>query len=178
MKRIHFTLLLIVVAVLFACRGGETKADPETNTDNERKTEEKINENQPAPAATAAPDSLGANSASNEILAKIDQHLVSTPVFTAQASGDIVNVSVTIKNTLKDITFQKAIVEVTVLGADGKALRNDFFTIVNIEPGDIETIKLPNSKGASLASHVVKVKSNQLTNGEMVLTGTHFDAGK
>ena len=177
MKRVHFTLLIFATVVLFACRGGETKADPETK-DKEVNTEERIKDNPPSAAAASVPDSLGSTTPSNEILARIDQHLVSTPVFTAQATGDIVNVSVTIKNTLKDITFQKAIVEVTVAGADGKALKTDYFTIQNIEPGDLETIKLPNSKGISIVSHIVKVKSNQLTHGEMVLTGTHFDAGK
>ncbi|HUR67495.1 MAG TPA: hypothetical protein VMZ03_14175 [Chitinophagaceae bacterium] len=177
MKRIPIILLLFIVAiVLFACRGGETKADPEKETTSDRKTEERITDTKPV-ATPASPDSIGSE-ASSEILAKIDQYLVSTPVYTAQASGDITNVSVTIKNTLKDITFQKAIVEVTFLGPDGKTIKNGFYTIQNIEPDDTETVKIPNSKGSSITSHIVKVKSNQLTNGEMVLTGSHFDAGK
>ena len=178
MKRIYsIPVLLVLVVFLFSCRGGETKADAEkeTSTNKESKTEEKIV--QPQPATPVIKDSLGARPGTNEILAKIDEYLVSTPVYKAQA-GDLVNITVIVKNTLKDITFQKAIVEVTFRGADGKALKNDFFTIQNIEPGDVETIKIANTKGASMVSHVVKVKSNELTNGEMVLTGIHFDAGK
>lgn len=181
MKRIPFLVILsVTVTVVFiSCRGGETKADPEKEiaADTHVKTENKIPDNKPS-AAPVAPDSFVVKPGSNEILSKIDQYLVSKPVFTAQASGDIVNATVTVRNTLKDITFQKAIVQVTITGADGKELGNDFYTIQNIEPGDIETIKLPTTKGTSLKTRIVKVKSNALTNGEMVLTGPHFDGSK
>ncbi|MGQ0737785.1 MAG: hypothetical protein ACT4OJ_01880 [Bacteroidota bacterium] len=185
MKRLMFSMLIFVSIFLFvSCGGAETKADSDGTEKNEsapeRTAEKEIADDKPAAATVPKPDSTSLKPGSNEILSKIDIYLVSTPVYTAPASGSgIVNATMTIKNKLADITFQKAIVEVTVLAADGKELRNDYYPIQNIEPGDVETIKLPNiPKAASLVSHIVKVKSNQLTNGEMVLVGTHFEPGK
>lgn len=185
MKR--FNLFLVIsgaILLLASCGGAETKADHEGTEKNEpapeRAAEEKIADDKPAAAPLLKSDSVSAKLSSNEILAKIDKYLVSTPKYTAPAAGgSIQNATITIKNILTDITFQKAIVEVTTLGADGKEIRSDYYPIQNIEPGDVETIKLPNTpKSASLVSHVVKVKSDQLTHGEMVLVGTHFEPGK
>lgn len=182
MRLIYQAILLIVVLFVASCNGAENKAEgalEETSINKEEKSsKENIQQEMPsvaAPPAGAAPaDSIGAKPDNNEILARIDQYLVSKPDFQANASG-ISNAVVTVKNTLTGITFQKAIVEVNALDADGKIIRNDFYTIQNIEPGDLETIKIPAiSKAASLTSHVVKLKSNELTNGEMVLAGTHF----
>ncbi len=175
MKRIIHLILIPAIAVLFtACNGAETKADKADTDKNEmtgaeRVPEEKIPESRPA--ASSIPDSASIRPDHNEIIAKIDQYLVST--------GNLAGATVTIKNTLSGITFQKAIVEVTFLGADSKLIRSDYFTIQNIEPGDMETIQLTNtSKAASLVTHIVKVKSNALTNGQMVLSGTHYEEGK
>ncbi len=176
MKRIHSFVLIPVIAILFAaCNGAETKADAPSGHDKnemtgaERVPDEKIPENKTAPSAL--PDSSSRITAGNEIIAKIDQYLVST--------GNLAGATVTVNNILPNITFQKAIVEVTFLDADGKMIRSEYFTIQNIEPGDTETIKLSNmSKAASLVTHIVKIKSNALTNGEMVLSGTHFEEGK
>ena len=187
MKRFNLFLLVSgAMLMLASCGGAETKADPEGTEKNkgavESSIEEKIPEAGPSPAAIvpAKPDSALLKPGSNEILAKIDQYLVCNPVFIAPAAGNgIVNAIVTVKNKLADVTFQKAIVEVTIIAADGQILQSDYYPIQNIQPGDVETIKLPNApKAASLLSRIVKVKSNQLTNGEMVLVGTHFEPGK
>ena len=181
MRLIYQPVLLFVLIIVASCNGAENKADgaTEEHTINkeEKSSKENIQQDLPsvsAPTSGAVPeDSIGAKPDNNEILAKIDQYLVSRPEFQANGSG-ISNAVVTVKNTLPGTTFQKAIVEVNAFAADGKILRNDFYTIQNIEPGDLETIKIPAiPKAASLTSHVVKLKSNELTNGEMVLAGTH-----
>jgi len=185
MKRLIFSFTIIAgIVMLVSCSGAETKADSDETVKNEpapeRTAEKKIADGKPAAAPVPKPDSTALEPGANEILSKIDKYLVSTPVYAAPSAGSgILKAIITVKNTLKDITFQKAIVEVTILTADGKELRNDYYPIQNIEPGDVETIKLPDTpKGASLVSHIVKVKSNQLTNGEMVLVGAHFEPGK
>ncbi len=189
MKRISYLILVPALAVLFAaCNGAETKADGSAEMDKNEMTGEgtiadtsaETDKNQMTgaervpekkPAASATPNNTSNIPNRSEIVAKIDQYLVST--------GNLAGATVTVKNTLSAITFQKAIVEVTFLGPDGKMIRSEYFTIQNIEPGDVETIKLANTaKVTSLVTHVVKIKSDALTNGEMVLSGTHFEAGK
>lgn len=180
MKKLSIFWIGITVVILASCRGGENKADNDVDTYNkERSSSDKIADPSVSSAPAAAPeDSMTAVPGNNEILARIDRYLVSKPEFTADGEG-INNIVVTVKNALPNITFQKAIVEVSLLSTDGKVLRNDFYPIQNIEPGDTETIKIPaSSKASSVVSHVVKVKSNTLTNGEMVLVGTHFEPGK
>ena len=174
MKKTQYVILAAGLAVMInSCSGGETKADP-ADAENkefpaaERNSGDKLPE---AVAPSAKPDSSATVTSNNEIIARIDKYLVSSP--------DPGNTSVSIRNTLSNITFQKAIVEVTFLADDGKALKSDYFTIQNIEPGDVEVIRIPaTAKATSLVTHVVKIKSNTLTNGEMVLAGTHFDDGK
>jgi len=174
-KLFQFIIVTLVAITLFACNGAETKADNGTPEDKsemkglETVPEDKMPENQPA--ASAQPDTLASSTGGNEILSKIDSYLVS--------KNDLAKAAVTITNTLSNISFQKAIVEITFLDANGKAIKSEYFTIQNIEPGDIETIKLaPPEKTVSLETHIVKVKSNALTNGQMVLAGTHFEEGK
>lgn len=158
-----------------ACNGAETKADTDSIKDKnemtglERPEEDKMPDSKPA--ASAAPDTTMINPGGNEIIARIDRYLVST--------ANLPEATVTIKNTLPNITFQKAFVEVSFLDPGRKLIRTDYFPIQNIEPGDTETIKLNvPANTASLVTHVVKIKSNALTNGEMVLAGTHFEEGK
>lgn len=183
MRLIKVVILLSSVFVLHSCGGSASKkdespADDKSAVKKDSPTQEDIGTSL-SPAAKSdsskkmAPDN-------NEILAKIDQYLVSTPDFKTPAGGSgLVNATVIIKNKLPGVTFQKAIVEVVILAADGTQVADDFYTIQNIEPDDTETIKLPNNaKGASIRSNIVKVKSNEITNGEMVLAGTHFSANK
>lgn len=180
MKKLSIFWISITLVILASCRGGENKADREADTYNkERSSGDKI----PGPGVSSSPvaepeDSTTIMPGNNEILARIDRYLVSKPEFTAEGDG-IKNIIVIVRNSLTNITFQKAIIEVSLLSADGKVLRNDFYPIQNIEPGDVETIKIPGfSKASAVVSHVVKLKSNALTNGEMVLVGTHFEPGK
>ena len=110
-----------------------------------------------------------------DVLAKIDQHLVTTPTFTATGSDGITNALVTIHNSLQDASFQKAIIEVSILLADGKEFRTDYYTVVNLAPGDSKVVKIPNTtRGVKVTSRVVKVKSNELTKGESVTVGNGY----
>ena len=180
MKQLSITLLAALILLLAACRGGENKADKEakpgsetdTIANNDRPATERIPDAGTAePPAAKKEDSLVNTPGNNEILAKIDRYLVSTPNY--KKNGTTINtVTVTVKNTLQHVTFQKAIVEVDFLDEQGKAVRNDFYPIQNLEPGDLETIKIPDMANVSgMTCRVVKVKSNTLTNGEMVLVG-------
>jgi hypothetical protein len=183
MKKIHSLvacfLAIAIIYIIYGCGGAETKVSPpdkkptdtQEQVDNTRRpVEEKIPEKVPAaPSAKTG----GKN---DEILANIDQHLVSKASFNPPpASGGISNATVTVQNTLTDITIQKAILEVSILMADGAEFRTDYYVLQNIEPGDVETVKIPNAaRGNSIVSHVVKLKSDQLTNGEMILVGARF----
>lgn len=109
------------------------------------------------------------------VLAKIDQYLVSTSAFTP-ANGGISNASISVKNTLSNAGFQKVILEVTILKDDNSLVSTDYYTMVNIEPGETKQMPIPNkSQGSKIVIHVVKVKSVELTNGESVMTGIHYN---
>ncbi len=114
----------------------------------------------------------------NEILANIDQHLVSKVSFSEPpVGGGINNGIVTIKNTLPDVTFQKVIVEISILTESNEEYRTDYYTFQNVEPGDSKSAKMPKTtRGVKAVSHVVKLKSNELTKGEMILVGDKFAA--
>jgi len=111
-----------------------------------------------------------------DILVNIDKYLVSKPVYTiVEPNGGIINASVTARNSLNDVTFEKAIIEVNILMADGTEYRTDYYTLLNIEPGLSKTVSIPNTtKGTIVESHIVKVMSTQLTNGEFILVGMHY----
>lgn len=114
----------------------------------------------------------------NEILTHIDNYLVSKVSYTKDSlSGGIKNGILTVKNTLPDVVFQKALVEVSIITESNQEYRTDYYTLQNIEPGDIKSIKIPeSSRGVKVISHIVKVKSEKLTNGEMILVGDKYEA--
>lgn len=180
MKVLTTIILLGSILVLNSCGGKADKKDDAAATDKSAPATSAPSPDQISTSLSPATKTDSANKNfpdNNEILAKIDQYLVSTPDYKAPAAGNgLVNATILVKNKLSGVTFQKAIVEVNILAADGSPVADDFYTIQNIEPDDTETIKLPNnSKGASIKCHVVKVKSAELTNGEMILVGDHFD---
>ncbi len=192
MKKIHFlplfpALILLIAFGIASCGGAETKADSSDTLDKKKPptssqpqtqpvTEEKIPDNTPAPSAKTRGGVIGPEN--NEILAHIDKYLVSKADFPAPpASGGIRNATVSLQNTLSDITFQKAILEVSILLPDGLEFRTDYYILQNIDPGDVKTVKIPNAtRGNSISSHVVKLKSTQLTNGELILVGSNYVA--
>jgi hypothetical protein len=108
----------------------------------------------------------------NDILANIDEYLVSNVNF--QTPG-ITNGILHLHNKLPDVSFQKIIVEVSILIEKDEEYRTDYFTFLNVEPGETKMTKIPKStRGIKVKSHVVKLKSEELTKGEMVMVGDKF----
>ena len=177
MKKIKFCILITLAIVMASCKDAATKADQSDSSSaksekKESNKKDRIQDNSPANSVTT--DSIVLNK-TGDILANIDKYLVSKPIYPATVTGGIVNGTVTVENTLPDVTFQKAIVEVSILLPDGKEYRTDYYTVQNIEPQTIKTVKIPTTtRGVSVLSHIVKVKSAELTNGEWVLVGSQY----
>lgn len=184
-KSIAFFTLFIPLLCLIASSCGDA------NTKTETTDTSSVNNNQTdsvgrGSVTTVYDDINGKNSTAsgnivikklpNEILANIDQHLVSKVSFSEPpVGGGINNGIVTIRNTLPDVTFQKVIVEVSILTEANEEYRTDYYTFQNVEPGDSKSAKMPKTtRGIKAVSHVVKLKSNELTNGEMILVGNKF----
>jgi hypothetical protein len=182
MKRFYRVTKISLLVLLISCRGSDKKETPADNTEKNFRTDTSvnttgdtsahINNNASRPPEDKMPEQVPAAKpgntleGSNEILANIDNYLVST----------VNNGVLTVKNTLSDITFQKAIAEVSLIAADGTVLGNYFPVLQNIEPGDIKTVKVPgNSRTNSINCHIVKLKSDQLTKGQMIMVGTHYE---
>ena len=138
---------------------------------------EKLNNIPSAPATgrsskTNAPEKP--SSGDPDFLKNIDKYLVSTPTFSV-AGGGISNGTITIKNTFPNATIQKAFLEVTYLKADNSQVRSDYFTVINLDPGESKQVAIPHVPEATkIIAHIVKVKSNELTNGESVMTGAQY----
>jgi len=182
---------LLLLSILFSsflfiqtsCRSSDKKTTPANNTVTIKDTTQ--TKNAQRPSDDRIPSDNGQSTTTNnnniisssklskdDILANIDQYIVSTPNIPNPGNTGITNASVTVKNTLPDITIQKAIIEVSILTADGAEFRTDYYILQNIEPNEVETIKIPNAaRGNSIVSHVVKIKSQELTNGEMITVG-------
>ena len=185
MKRIHSIPITVLLLILVSCKGSDKKTNQVTTTDTvtpvdtahaseQTKPDEKAADN--STTESARPSAIVPNpKKSNDILANIDQYLVSTPEYTSPSTVDrgIVNGKVAVKNTLPDISFQKVIVEVSILLSDGKEYRTDYYILQNLEPGDTKSVPIPKtSRGNTVTSHIVKLKSDELTKGEMVVVGT------
>lgn len=180
MKKILSFLLFLSITLFISCRDASTKADHtdtlKKNTPDSVAKTDRITDNNIASAPAATDSNIIKNPAVTDILANIDKHLVSKPVYPAPGlKGGIVNGTVTVTNTLTNASFQKALIEVSILLADGKEYRTDYYLVINLEPGMTKTVKIPNTtQGSSVVSHIVKVKSPELTNSEYILTGNHY----
>ena len=195
------TLAFILTAIILtSCGSAETKTDVSTTVIENKADSAKViaapkipEENSNANTAVKGGQARGAaaikagqaqavvenpTTVSNDILAHIDQYLISEPEYTASPSGGFTDCKVKVTNTLADATFQKALIELTILKQDGSLLRTEYYTVINIEPGGgTKVVIIPNnSQGVKVVTHIIKVKSNELTNGEFVLTGSHFIA--
>lgn len=174
MKRIYLFLLLTASFFMFSCGDAENKVDKDNSVDSVNVSDKKNPDTNSAPSGTTRGLDIG--NEPDDILSNIDNHLVSKATFTsAGAAGGITNGAVTVENTLPDATIQKAFVEVSILFADGKEYRTDYYTVQNIEPGGKKTVKIPNTtRGNSIVCHIVKLKSMELTKGEMILVGSRY----
>jgi hypothetical protein len=66
-------------------------------------------------------------------------------------------------------------VEVSELNDAGVEQKTNFYTVLNLEPGDKKLVKIPSiNANARLSVHVVKAKSAELTGGEMILVGSRY----
>lgn len=132
---------------------------------------------EPAPKDMPVDIPVEKKSGPGDVLANINKYVVSTPTFNPLTPGSegISNCTVTIHNTLDNTSFQKVIAEVSIILADGKEYRTDYYTVVNLEPGDKKLVKIPNTtRGVKVTSRIVKVKSTELTNGESVTVGNGY----
>lgn len=175
-------VIIGILSIIFLSCGGSDSAKDESDPFNNKvvppdslvqlPVEDKV------PANTSKSDAASSSFSDNskEILSHIDRYLVSSTEFSLLAAGEGFNEAiVTLKNTLSDITIQKAFLEVSILTADDKEYRTDYYTLQNIEPGDIKSVKVSkSSRGVKITSHIVKLKSDILTNGEMILVGEHY----
>ena len=174
MKKILSICIIIASLVFTSCRSKDTKTDV---TDTLQKISAdtvsvKVQpEEKPKPGGTARsiePGRSSGNHDKNKILANIDQYLVSTVAYPDPGT-------VVIKNTLPDVTVQKAIIKVTILDANGAEARLDYYIVNNIEPGDSKTIKIAGAaSGVSASCHVVKLKSKELTGEETIIVGSKY----
>lgn len=183
MKNIR--ILAIAAIFLAACRGAENKADTKPNKEVDTTTTIVVQQTQPAEGnkpetpvdrspEVAPPPPPPKKTPNPDIISRIDDHLISTSNFTPGPTGGITNASVTVKNTLSGITIQRALLEVSIRNADGSEVKTDYYTVINLEPGGSKLVNIPNTtKGSKMVLHIVKVKSDQLTNGEFVLSGSH-----
>ena len=174
MKKIPGISIIIASIVFTSCRSKDTKTDvPDTiqkklvdTVSAKVQPEEKTTKS--STARSIEPNRSPGNHDKNKILANIDQYLVSTAVYPDPGT-------VVIKNTLPDVTVQKAIIEVIILNANGTEARLDYYIVNNIDPGDSKTIKIAAAaSGVSASSHVVKLKSNELTGGETIMVGKKY----
>jgi hypothetical protein len=178
MKKILPIFIIVAAMTITSCGSDETKADA-SDTQGTLDTLQKISTDtalstpieKPQKSGTTRsiePDKSSGNHNKNEILANIDQYLVSKPAY--PDPGNVV-----IENTLPDATVQKAIIEVTIFKENNIAVRIDYYIVYNIEPGDSKTVKIAGTaSGRTASSHVVKLKSNELTAGETIDVGIRF----
>ena len=189
MRKLNFLIAIAIISAAFQISSCGN-ADKKTNTEKETSTDTVVTKNKIEPSSRPAEEKppttdpgagttgiIPPKTPKDDILANIDQYLVSTATIPSPANEGIQNASVSIKNTLSDVTFQKVIVEVSILTNEGAEFRTDYYVLQNVEPGETEKIKIPNAtRGKSIVCHIVKLKSQELTNGEMVLVGHRVTA--
>jgi hypothetical protein len=162
--------LLITAAILYSCQ---------STNENRQKVNDLTVENQKLKAEKAQKEEQDRQKQISNILMNIDKYLKTTPNYHVQGYGGIVNGTVIIENSLSNVTFEKAIIETSVIKDNGEVFTRDYYTVENIEPGDVKTISLPNTtRGTSIKTKVVKIKSKELTQGRLELVRSEgvFDA--
>jgi hypothetical protein len=176
MKHSRHIIIVTTLALFISCGTNKRKTDDQdalkdTTTTNTTTTTtgttSAATEPQPVQKESGARSADSGTNDKHAILANIDQHLISKP--------DISNATLTVENTLKDATIIKAYAEVSVLDANDKTLRTSYLILENIQPGDSKAVKIPDvSGGAKITSHIVRLKSDQLTDGETILVGSRY----
>ena len=164
--RQNSVLIPIIIVFLTACGNNEDSKTDISDSLTKPKTDTPVAD-PPEPAKPAEPRSPGNGNDKDRILANIDQYLISKP--------SLSEASLIVENTLKDATITLAYAEVSIIDASGKSLRTDFLKVENIAPNSSKTVRIPDvSNGAKITSHIVRLKSDQLTNGETILVGSRY----
>lgn len=168
-----FVLLLSIVSIFFVSCGSNKKEKDEINSSKNKETDtmtgtgSAVNEPTPLPKESSPRSVDSGNNDKHEILSHIDQYLISKP--------SLSNATLTVENTIKDAKIIKAYAEVSILDANDKNLRTSFLILENILPGDSKVVKIPDvSGGAKIVSNIVRLKSDELTNGETILVGSRY----
>ncbi len=186
--KLIITLLTLSCVVLASCGSSETKTDspkPEletkidsvSSTTMPKESQENIKENTATKSGQSRGIEINPSDDPAKIIAKIDDYLVSSAQYTVGASGGIQNCTVTITNSLPDVSFQKVLVEVSIQKDDTLIIKTDYYTVINIDPGMSKLVKIPNTlQGTKVITRIIKIKSNELTKGEWVLAGSRFVA--
>lgn len=173
-------LIIFSGALIISCKG---KSDNNKQKDNEgdKNPDSVLNEPIKNVQETIKNDSVVSlikTTSSDDILKHIDEYLVSKVTFQPMGSeGGINNGIITLQNTLPDVSFQKVLLEVSILTDNDQEYRTDYYTFMNIEPGETKMTKMPkSSRGTKVISRVVKLKSEELTKGELLLVGNKIIA--
>lgn len=168
-KRTLLPFVLILSIVAFnSCGSAETKADVsdtlKTNTETKTVTE------QPAATVPSGPTSRSISPGGDKtaILQNIDSYLVSKLAYPDPGT-------ITIENKLPDIMVQKVIAEVIFTKENGDIAKTDFYILENIEPGGSKSSKInAGPAGTTASAHILKLKSDDLTGGELLLVGSKY----
>lgn len=173
-KQVRLIMACGALWTLAACGGAETRVDTDLAGTADsmasvdlKPTDEKVPVEDPGRSKQSTTTS--ALPEREEILRNIDRHLVAR-----QTASD----RISIENTLEEFDFQRLLVEVNELDESGKMVRNNLYTVTNLEGGTTKVIRItPPRAGLKLEIHIVKAKSNELTNGEMILVGSRYTPG-
>lgn len=181
MKTVRVKILFIAAAIssiyfLESCGAAETKADVSDTlkSNNEAKQE-------PAAVTDSSRTPVtGQNNGNStqinvknptaektQLLTNIDNYLVST--INAEQG------TITVENKLPAMDVQKAIAEVVFSGTNGNEASREYYILENIEPNTSKSARLKTSPFGSLITvHIVKLKSDQLTGGELIIVGNKY----
>lgn len=105
-----------------------------------------------------------------DVLNRITDYLPIKESFPDPGTGGINNGTVIVQNLLENVTFQKVVIEVNIILANGNIYKSNYFTLKNLQPGDVETLNIPNSgnRGIDVNTTLIRIQSNELTKGEII----------
>ena len=181
MKTVQFKNIIVAVAsicsiyFLDSCGAAETKADVSDTlkSNNDSKQESAVTDSSRTPASGQNNGNATQINVKNptaektQLLTNIDNFLVST--INAEQG------TITVENKLPAIEVQKAIAEVVFTGTNGNEVSREYYILENIEPNTSKSARLKTSPFGSLTSvHIVKLKSDQLTGGELIIVGSKY----
>lgn len=168
-NRLFLTAAIVISMLSFeSCGSAETKADVsdtlKTNTGSQPVPEEAENTG-PASRSVSVAEPAGDKAA---ILRNIDSYLVSRVAYPEPGT-------ITVENKLPDIMVQKAIAEVVFTKENGDTAKTDFYILENIEPGGSKSAKIAaGPQGTKASAHILKLKSDDLTGGELIMVGNKY----